>query len=204
MATIASASSTVKARWNSASSSAAASCTNASSIPTRRSATIVIAVVVTIPYSPIASGPSSAVASSPWTSTSASAPARNAALTTQPRAVAARRPPGRLALLLRGMGRDATPAMRGAPPLIVSYFGLLGGSERILLDGATPLRRRAIVACPAGRLAAAAGAAGLAWEPVRERPLRRNARGLAGLARETTRLVRRQRPTALVAWGARA
>ena len=42
-------SSTVNARWNSASSSAAACWTNASSIPTRRSATIVIAVVVTIP-----------------------------------------------------------------------------------------------------------------------------------------------------------
>ena len=46
---MASASSTVKARWNSASSSDARSCTNASSMPTRRSATIVIAVVVTMP-----------------------------------------------------------------------------------------------------------------------------------------------------------
>lgn len=94
--------------------------------------------------------------------------------------------------------------MSGGPPLIVSYSGMLGGAERVLLDCVTRLESGAIVACPDGPLAAALRAAGLGWAPVRERPLRRNARGLAGLARESAALARRHRPAALVAWGARA
>src|ERR687893_472915 len=85
-----------------------------------------------------------------WNAASSSAPERTAALTTPPRAVAARR----LALILRRMERDATPAMSGAPPLIVSYAGVLGGAERILLDCVTRLGAPAVVACPEGALAA--------------------------------------------------
>ena len=97
--------------------------------------------------------------------------------------------------------------MSGGPPLIVSYSGVFGGAERVLLDCATRLDRSAIVACPDGSLAAAVRAAGVGWAPVRERPLRRgaaHARGLAGLAWESATLARRHRPQAIVAWGARA
>src|SRR5262245_34037867 len=48
-----------------------------------------------------------------------------------------------------------------APILFASYSGLLGGSERALLDCATRLPRPAVVACPQGPLADAARAAGL-------------------------------------------
>ena len=143
------------------------------------------------------------MASRPCTSTSASAPDRKAALTTPPRAVASRR----LALLVRGMERDATQAMSGSPTLIVSYSGVLGGAERILLDCATRLGEPVVVACPEGPLAAAVRAAGLEHAALPERPLRlgaAHARGLAGLAREVRALSARRRPRALVAWGARA
>src|SRR6478735_7958522 len=135
-----SASSTVSARWNSASSSSALVATNASSIPTRRSATIVIAVVVTTPYRPIASGPSSAVASSPWASTSASAPERKAALTSPPRAVRARKLPG----TRRGaMTRDA----RGDDGSSRALRGLL---RRARWSGAGVARRRDPAGAPGG------------------------------------------------------
>jgi glycosyltransferase involved in cell wall biosynthesis len=97
--------------------------------------------------------------------------------------------------------------MSGAPPLIVSYSGMLGGAERVLLDCAARLDRGAVIACPDGPLAASLRAAGLEWAPVRERPLRRgvaHARGLAGLARDSAVLARRYRAGAIVAWGARA
>src|SRR5918997_5879689 len=108
----------------------------------------------------MARGPSSAVASSPWSSTSPSAPESKAALRAPPRAVTARREPP--ALLDRGMGRDATRAMGGPPILFLSFSGVLGGAERVLLDCATRLGRPALVACPEGELAAAARTAGLA------------------------------------------
>ncbi len=97
--------------------------------------------------------------------------------------------------------------MSGGPTLIVSYSGVLGGAERVLVDCVTRLDRNAIVACPDGPLAVALRAAGVAWTPVRERPLRRgaaHARGLAGLAWESAALARRHRSRAIVAWGARA
>ena len=97
--------------------------------------------------------------------------------------------------------------MSGGPTLIVSYSGVLGGAERVLLDCVTRLDRSAIVACPDGPLAAAVRAAGVAWAPVRERPLRRgaaHAHGLTGLAWESAALARRHRSQAIVAWGARA
>ena len=42
--------------------------------------------------------------------------------------------------------------MRGRPVLFVSYSGVLGGAERVLLDCATRLGRPALVACPEGSM----------------------------------------------------
>lgn len=114
--------------------------------------------------------------------------------------------------------------MTGARLLIVSYSGLLGGAERVLLDCATRLPNgpredqilRAsepgpvIVACPDGALATAVRAAGLAHARLAERPLRlrgarvAHARALGALAREIVALSGGHRPDVLVAWGARA
>jgi glycosyltransferase involved in cell wall biosynthesis len=105
------------------------------------------------------------------------------------------------------MERDATPAMSGSPTLIVSYSGMLGGAERILLDCATRLDAPALVACPEGALAGAVRAAGLEHAPLTHRPLRvgaAHAAALATLVRDIGSLCRRHRPPALVAWGARA
>jgi glycosyltransferase involved in cell wall biosynthesis len=105
------------------------------------------------------------------------------------------------------MGRDATQAMSGAPTLIVSYSGILGGAGRVLVDCAGRLGSPVLVACPEGPLAAAARAAGLSHEPVPERTLRlgpAHAAGLVALARDARVLLARHRPVVLVAWGARA
>jgi glycosyltransferase involved in cell wall biosynthesis len=93
--------------------------------------------------------------------------------------------------------------MSGNPTVFVSYSGVLGGAERILLDCATRLPGPVLVACPEGGLAAAVRAAGLEHAPLPERTLRlgaAHARGLAGLARD----VRSLNAERLVAWGARA
>jgi glycosyltransferase involved in cell wall biosynthesis len=105
------------------------------------------------------------------------------------------------------MERDATPAVSGPPTLIVSYSGLLGGAERVLLDCATRLSGPVVVACPEGPLAAAVRAAGLEHARTPERPLRvgiAHATGLAALARDVNALTARHAPRALVPWGARA
>ena len=100
--------------------------------------------------------------------------------------------------------------MSGSPTLIVSYSGVLGGSERILLDCASRLPSPAVVACPEGALARAVRAAGIEHAPLPERALRvrgaraAHARALASLARDTAALSARHAPRALVAWGARA
>jgi glycosyltransferase involved in cell wall biosynthesis len=100
--------------------------------------------------------------------------------------------------------------MGGPPILFLSYSGVLGGAERVLIDCATRLGRPALVACPEGPLAAAARGGGLRVRPVRNRSLRMRgaraeaARGLAGLALDAARLARRHRPAVLVAWGSRA
>jgi glycosyltransferase involved in cell wall biosynthesis len=100
--------------------------------------------------------------------------------------------------------------MGGRPVLFLSYSGVLGGAERVLLDCAGRLGRPALVACPEGPLAAAAREAGLPVEPIADRSLRmRGARaravlGLSGLAVDAARLARRHAPAALVAWGSRA
>jgi glycosyltransferase involved in cell wall biosynthesis len=119
-------------------------------------------------------------------------------------------PRGEGAPLDRGMGRDATRAMDDRPVLFLSYSGVLGGAERVLLDCAVRLGRPALVACPEGPLAAAARGAGLEVEPIRNRSLqlrreRLNAVSrLGGLAVDAARIARRRRPAALVAWSARA
>jgi glycosyltransferase involved in cell wall biosynthesis len=108
------------------------------------------------------------------------------------------------------MERDATHAMGGRPVLFVSYSGVLGGAERVLLDCATRLARPAVVACPDGPLAAAAREAGLSVETIDERPLQlRGAvgaatRGLARFSGDARRLVKQHDPAVVAAWGARA
>lgn len=95
--------------------------------------------------------------------------------------------------------------MRGSPTLIVSYSGVLGGAERVLLDCATRLEPPPVVACPEGSLAAAVRAAGLEHASVPERPLRlgaAHARGLVALRADVRRLSGRSE--VIVAWGARA
>src|SRR4051812_42383080 len=93
------------------------------------------------------------------------------------------------------------------PVLFASYAGLLGGAERVLLDAAVRLERPVVVACPEGPLAERVRAGGVAHAELTRRGLElgaAHAAGLAGLAQELTRLARRHRPAALVAWGARA
>jgi glycosyltransferase involved in cell wall biosynthesis len=93
--------------------------------------------------------------------------------------------------------------MAGAPVLFVSYSGVLGGAERVLLDAVTRMGRPVTVACPDGPLAAALREAGVAHAQVAERPLAlglAHVAGIAGLARD----IRRLQPHFVVAWGARA
>ncbi len=100
--------------------------------------------------------------------------------------------------------------MTGGPALIVSYSGVLGGAERILLDCVSRLGAPACVACPEGPLAAAVTSCGLDHARLPERSLRlrgaraAHARALAALARDITTLAQRHRPRAIVAWGGRA
>ncbi len=99
------------------------------------------------------------------------------------------------------------------PVLAVSYSGLLGGAERLLLDVAGGLPEPPLLACPPGRLAEAARARGLGVFELRERSLevRRSARDrvtaparIAGQAAEVRALLTTARPDALVAWSMRA
>ncbi len=89
------------------------------------------------------------------------------------------------------------------PVLFVSYSGVLGGAERVLLDCVTRLERPLAVACPPGPLAQRLREARIRHEPVAARPLElglAHAAGIAGLARD----IRRLEPAFVVAWGARA
>jgi glycosyltransferase involved in cell wall biosynthesis len=100
--------------------------------------------------------------------------------------------------------------MSGEPTLVVSYSGVLGGAERILLDCVTRLQEPVLVACPDGPLAESLRAAAIPWASLPGRSLRLrgartvHARALAALARDVFTLSQRHRPRALVAWGARA
>ncbi|MGH2714421.1 MAG: hypothetical protein ACRDM7_11155, partial [Thermoleophilaceae bacterium] len=57
------------------------------------------------------------------------------------------------------------------PALAVSYSGLFGGAERVLLELAEGLPERPLLACPPGALAGAARARGLGVFELRERSL---------------------------------
>lgn len=97
--------------------------------------------------------------------------------------------------------------------LFVSYSGVLGGAERLLVDIAGGLPQAPALACPEGPLADAARAAGL---PVfaltaravelRGRPAERTraAQHLAAHAREVRRVVRALGPELVIAWGMRS
>lgn len=93
--------------------------------------------------------------------------------------------------------------------LVVSYAGIFGGAERLLLDWVPALAGRAVVLCPAGRLAEEARDAGLEWRALPERALEVQptlrdraaaAIRLAGLARDVRRAVAELRPRRVVAW----
>ena len=70
-----------------------------------------------------------------------------------------------------GPGRDAAPSNDRAV-LFVSYSGLFGGSERVLLDVATGLGGEPVVVCPDGPLAERARAAGIRTFTVPQAPAR--------------------------------
>jgi N-acetylglucosaminyl-diphospho-decaprenol L-rhamnosyltransferase len=97
--------------------------------------------------------------------------------------------------------------------IAVSYSGLLGGAERVLLEVASRVGERPLLACPPGPLADEARARGLGVFELRERSLElrrgpaeriRAAGRIAGQAAELRSLVAAERPAALVAWGMRA
>jgi N-acetylglucosaminyl-diphospho-decaprenol L-rhamnosyltransferase len=94
--------------------------------------------------------------------------------------------------------------------LFVSYSGLLGGAERLLLDAAAGLDEPPTLACPRGPLSARARDAGMRVFELRERPLELRGRragaalDLLGLRHELGELVRALRPRLLYAWGMRA
>jgi N-acetylglucosaminyl-diphospho-decaprenol L-rhamnosyltransferase len=97
--------------------------------------------------------------------------------------------------------------------LFVSYSGVLGGAERLLVDYAAALPGEHWVACPPGPLADGAGAAGLRVAPLPARSLalrggpRERARAAARVAahaREIGALTRSLRPDVVVAWGMRS
>jgi GT2 family glycosyltransferase/glycosyltransferase involved in cell wall biosynthesis len=99
------------------------------------------------------------------------------------------------------------------PLLFVSYSGLWGGAERILVDIAGGLERPAVLLCPAGALAARAAEAGIPVlaRPDRPRELRGGARtrvqaalGLVAHAHEIRMEVASLRPSVVVAWGMRS
>ena len=105
-----------------------------------------------------------------------------------------------------------------APPpvptiLLVSYSGVFGGSEQVLLDCAAAVPGTPVLACPEGPLAARARAAGVTVLTLPPRPLDLRAggaargRALAALAahgRELRRLHRELAPALTVAWGMRS
>ena len=96
------------------------------------------------------------------------------------------------------------------PALLIPQTGALGGAERVLLDWSRALARPVVLACPPGRLADAAAAAGHVVEALPARPLQRRGRSgraaldLAGLARDVARLAAAHRPGVVVASGAAA
>lgn len=115
-------------------------------------------------------------------------------------------------------GRAAPAQRRSARTrgltLFVSYTGLMGGSERILLDLASRLGGGSVaVACPEGPLAERLGELGVHVFPLRRRRIQLRARlrdriekplRLAGQAREVGELIAALRPAVTVGWATRA
>jgi N-acetylglucosaminyl-diphospho-decaprenol L-rhamnosyltransferase len=96
---------------------------------------------------------------------------------------------------------------------VVSFFGGLGGAERLLLDVASGLAEPPLLACPEGALSAEARDRGLGvfTLPQRSLELRRSLRhrvaaplGVASQAAAVRALLAAERPEVLVAWGMRA
>jgi GT2 family glycosyltransferase/glycosyltransferase involved in cell wall biosynthesis len=94
--------------------------------------------------------------------------------------------------------------------LVVTYLPLLGGSERSLLELTGGLPGKRVLACPEGRLADRARAAGVSVTTIPAGPAEwrggvpgrvASGRGLAVHGREVRRLVRELEPDLLVAWG---
>jgi glycosyltransferase involved in cell wall biosynthesis/GT2 family glycosyltransferase len=97
--------------------------------------------------------------------------------------------------------------------IAVSYSGLLGGAERVLVEVASGLEEPPLIACPPGTLADAARSRGIGVFELRERSpeLRRSpteraaaAARLAAQAAELRSLFASVRPDTVVAWGMRA
>ncbi len=94
--------------------------------------------------------------------------------------------------------------------LLISYSGVLGGAERVLIEVAEALGGECCLACPPGALADAASARGLRVLPLRERPLElrgerlRAVARVAAHAREARSLIRSLDPELTVAWGMRS
>ena len=97
--------------------------------------------------------------------------------------------------------------------IAVSYSGLLGGAERVLVEVATGLEEPPLIACPPGALADTARARGVGVFELRERSLelRRSplepaaaAARLAAQSAELRSLVVAVGPDTLIAWGMRA
>ena len=115
-------------------------------------------------------------------------------------------------------GAAADTARRGSvsvrgPTVAVSYSGLLGGGERLLLDMADGLPDPPLIACPAGPLADAARGRGLGVFELRPRSLAlRNSAfdrvaapaRVAAQGSEVRALTASLRPGLLIAWGMRA
>ncbi len=97
--------------------------------------------------------------------------------------------------------------------LFVSYSGIFGGAERVLLDCATALEDSVVIACPPGELAHRSRAAGVPVLTLPEHSLvlrtgaRARLRAVAALADHAVRVRRLTRglePRLTVAWGMRS
>ena len=97
--------------------------------------------------------------------------------------------------------------------LIVSYAGVLGGAERLLVNVLPAFGSSAVLACPEGPLASEARLAGARVFPLAERRLEMRASlrhraatpaRLAAQAHEVAGLVRDLRPQLVVAWNMRS